>query len=252
MSGMLQYIPGDSVMHRMYPTVKLALAVMISLSCFISGDHGFILGMIGLSLLIGAVGGIGKQTLRTAQGLAKLGLLLFGMQVLFVRQGTPLVTLPMGVALTDAGVRFSSLISLRLMGATLPLSVILALTPITGVTHALTEDLRVPYRYAFALTTAIRFIPLLSGEMRDIIEAQTSRGLELDGHVAKRISLMVPLCVPMLVSAVKRVENSATAAELRGFHLRARHTQYRRYRLGLPDVAAMLLCLALPTMGALL
>ena len=249
MSRFLCYIPGDSIMHRMYPTVKLMLALIISASCFLTDKHLLIVGLIGLSLLIGVAGRVFARSCKTLITLGLLGLFLFVLQALSIRQGDVLVLLPLGLRLTGAGLRFSSLLSLRLIGATLPLSVVLSVTPVSAVTHALTEDLRIPYRYAFALTTAIRFIPILSAEMHDVVEAQTARGLELDGGLMKKASLLLPLCAPMLISAVKRVESSAISAELRGFHLRVRRGGQRRYTLAKPDFGALVLCFVLPVLS---
>ena len=245
MSGFTNYIPGNSVMHSMNPALKLLLALIIPFCCFITANHLLIAALIGLSLLMGVLGGVAERTFKTFSGLCALSLFLFILQILSVGSGAVLLSLPFGLRITDAGLRFSSLICLRLIGATLPLTVVLTLTPVSAVTRALTDDLRIPFRYAFALTTAIRFIPLLSAQMSDVIEAQTARGVELDGGVFKKLALLPPLCVPILVSAVKRVERGAISAELRGFYLRPRGAKRERRGLRASDYAVIALCIAL-------
>jgi len=200
----------------------------------------------------GALGGVAARAFKTFAGLCALCLVLFVLQAFTVGSGAVLLSLPFGLRLTDAGLRFSSLICLRLIGATLPLSVVLTLTPVSAVTDSLTDDFRVPFRYAFALTTAIRFIPLLSAEMSDVIEAQTARGLELDGNVFRKLRLLPPLCVPILVSAVKRVERGAISAELRGFYLRPKSGGRGRGYLRAPDFAALALCGALIALSVII
>jgi len=235
-------------MHRMSPTLKLLLALIIPACCFMTESHALIAAMIGLSLIMGAVGQVTGRALRTLYKLCLISSFLFVIQVFSVASGVALLSLPLGLKITDVGVRFSSLICLRLIGATLPLTLVLTLTPVSDITRAFTDDLRVPFRYAFALTTAIRFIPLLSAEMSDVIEAQTSRGVELDGNIFKKLVLLPPLCVPMLVSAVKRVERGAISAELRGFYLRPKGRRGARRGLRAPDFGAIALCVALPAL----
>ena len=173
------------------------------------------------SVALGALAGIGKQTLRTLLGLCKFSSILFLLQVFFISEGRVLLALPLGLAVTGEGIVFSARLCLRLIGATLPLTVMLAVTRLSDLTRALERTLRVPYRYAFALSTAIRFIPILARDFSAVVEAQTARGVELDGNLLQRVRLLLPLCVPLLVSSVRRIESAALSAELRGFHLRA-------------------------------
>lgn len=60
-------------------------------------------------------------------------------------------------------------------------------------------------------------------DMKGIMEAQTARGVEFDaGGIVRKVRLMVPLCVPLLVSSVRKTNSAAIAAEVRGFNLRTR------------------------------
>ena len=78
--------------------------------------------------------------------------------------------------------------------------------------------------------------------MGAIIEAQTARGVELDGSILRKIRLLVPLCVPLLVGCVQRIEGSAISAELRGFNLRTSKTGARRFRLQKFDLISLAIC----------
>ena len=82
--------------------------------------------------------------------------------------------------------------------------------------------------------------------MNAIMEAQTARGVEYDTrNPIRKLQLMLPLCVPLLVSSVGRTEATALAAEQRGFYLRTRESSYRRYPLVARDWAVLALCVAL-------
>jgi energy-coupling factor transport system permease protein len=178
--------------------------------------------------------------------------ILFILQLPFIGSGRVWIDLPLGMTVTDQGVRFCAQLCLRLIGATLPLVMLFAVTRLSDLTNTLVAQLGIPYRYAFVLTTAVRFIPVLLGEMREVIEAQTARGVELDVGVLRKIRLIPPLCAPLLVSCVQRMENNALAAELRGFYLRKRGSGYRRYPLSGVDYAWIVSCVILLTISIIL
>ena len=103
-------------------------------------------------------------------------------------------------------------------------------TKLNDLANACVEVLHVPYRYAFTFTTALRFVPVFGQEMNAIMEAQTARGVEYDTkNPIKKLKLMLPLCVPLLISSVGKTDATALAAEQRGFYLRTRASSYKRY-----------------------
>ena len=76
------------------------------------------------------------------------------------------------------------------------------------------EESRVPYEFAFAFTTAVRFVPVLAEEAQTIMDAQKARGLELEkGGLLKKIRNYVPVLIPLIVSAIRRSLELAEAME---------------------------------------
>ena len=129
----------------------------------------------------------------------------------------------------------------------------LTVTKLTDLANACVEKLHIPYRYAFTFTTALRFVPVFSQEMNAIMEAQTARGVEYDTkNPFKKLTLMLPLCVPLLISSVGKTDACALAAEQRGFYLRDRSSSYKRYPFCGIDIAALAIAAALIVAGALL
>lgn len=246
MRGFLDYVPGDSFLHRLNPLTKLLLSLMLCVACFVSDSVILCLSVIAINILLAMTAGITKRTLSMLKTLTKFCALLFILQVLFVREGNLLLRLPPGIIITDVGVRFSLLLVLRLIGATLPLAMMLSVTKMADLSNVLVGKLRVPYKYAFALTTAIRFIPLFADEMAGIMEAQTARGVQFDTrNIFKKTGLILPLCVPLLITSVKRIEGAAISAELRGFNNRNKDSGYKQYPFGISDVMTVVLGLAL-------
>ncbi|MDR3147780.1 MAG: energy-coupling factor transporter transmembrane protein EcfT, partial [Treponema sp.] len=228
MTGLLDYAAGDSFLHRLNPLTKLVLSFGLCASCFISGNLLLILGIILLGLLVSALSGIIGRSLRILRSLVKLSLVLFAVQVFFVREGQVLLRFPADIYITDAGLLFSLLFVSRLIAATMPLTLMLSVTRMSDISNALNRYLRIPYTYTFVLTTAIRFIPLFADEMAAIIEAQVARGVDFDARgVLKKLRLLLPLCVPLLISSVRRIEGGAISAELRGFNLRRPDSGYK-------------------------
>lgn len=250
MKGFLAYIPGDSPLHRLDPRTKLLLSLLICVACFSGDSLLFLCAMIAVDLAIGAIGGIMGPALRLLRGLIRLSIFLFLLQVLFVQSGTVLLPLPFGLGITDDGLLTAARVALRLIGATLPLSLLISMTKLTDLSNALVDGCRIPYRYAFAVTSAIRFVPTFAADLQAIMEAQTARGVEFDTrNPFKKVALVLPLCVPLLISSVSRTDRAAIAAELRGFNLRGRGSAYRRCRLGSRDAIAIAVGVGLAIVG---
>jgi energy-coupling factor transport system permease protein len=245
MKGFLNYVEGDTILHRLNPMTKLVLAFALSTACFVTQSHIAVASIAALDLSLGACAGIRDRSVKIFLSLLKLGLVLFLAQVFFVRQGNAVFSFSPGIYVTDAGISFSALFALRLVAATMPLALMLSITRMSDISNVLVRYLRVPYKYAFVLTTAMRFIPLFSEEMAGIMEAQTARGVEFDTkNFIKKIRLLMPLCVPLLISSVRRIEVGAISAELRGFNLRNRASGYKRYAFGASDALAIIVCCA--------
>jgi energy-coupling factor transport system permease protein len=243
MTGLLDYISGDSFLHRLNPLTKLFQAFVFCAACFITTDLFVVLGIIGLNLLLAGIGGIIKRSLRILLSLARLSALLFVVQIFFVREGEILLRFPLDIFITREGLRFSLLFVLRFAAATMPLTLMFSVTQMGDISNALNRYLKIPYKYTFVLTTAMRFIPLFSGEMAGIMEAQIARGVEFDTkNFFKKLKLLLPLCVPLLISSVRKIEGGAISAELRGFNFRTPASSYKRYGFGVRDLGVLLLC----------
>lgn len=248
MSGLFSYATGDSFVHRMNPLVKILLAVGIGASAFLSDNFVYLFMLLGLNLLLGIVGGIGRRAFKLLVGLGTVCTFLFILQLVFIRNGNPVF-----LFVTDEGLRTAGLVVLRLIDATLPLALVLSLTQVNDLSNALVKTLHVPYRYAFTLTTALRFVPVFMGEMSSIIEAQTARGVDFDTrNPLKKVRMVVPLCTPLLVTSVARIDQAAMAAEMRGFYLRGRNTGSKTYPLGVIDITVVFFAVALIAGGILL
>ena len=159
--------------------------------------------------------------------------------------GAVLVELPWGYVGTGSLLAALTTVVL-LVAAAIPLFLVFYVTKMNDITNAVVKVLHVPYKYAFTFTSTIHFIPMFMNDMKGIMEAQTARGVEFDaGGIVRKVRLMVPLCVPLLVSSVRKTNSAAIAAEVRGFNLRTATSGYKEYPFVAADVAAMAGSLAL-------
>lgn len=105
---------------------------------------------------------------------------------------------------------------------------------------------RFPYSFAWAISTAYRFIPTLAKETSIIIDAQKSRGLQIDrGNLFKRIRNMIPLLIPIFASALRRSWQLAEAIESRGWNVIKNRTYLYSLKMKWWDIIVIVLSLGL-------
>ena len=243
MLDVIDYTPGKSLLHRLNPVTKLAIAAAIITATFLTQSPFALTALLALTLAIGAYAGVTRRLTGLLKVLLPIVAVMFTLQVAFTPTGEHIVAFA-----TVDGVIGGLRACLRLVGVALPLVLMLSVTRLTDLANACVEVLHVPYRYAF--TTALRFVPVFTREMNAIMEAQTARGVHFDtGNPFKKLALMIPVCIPLLVTSVQKTDATALAAEQRGFYLRTRASSYRRYPMTATDIAVLGCCLALVAIG---
>lgn len=248
MTSVIDYVPGDTLLHRLNPVTKLAVAVAVIVATLLADTYPLLVGLIALTLALGAYAGALRRLTSLLKVLVPLAAIMLALQTAVVRTGAPVAAW-----ITVDGLVTGSKACLRLLGVAMPLILMLSVTKMGDLANACVEVLHVPYRYAFTFTTALRFVPVFSQEMTAIMEAQTARGVEYDTrNPFRKLRLMLPMCVPLLVSSVGKTDATALAAEQRGFYLRTRESSYRRYPLVARDWATLACCAALVAIGAAL
>jgi len=245
MKGFLEYVPGNSLIHRLNPMVKLIGSILFAVACFCTSNLVFVCCMLAFALVMAASCGMLRQTTGLMKAVFVFSLLLAVIQVLFTPSGDLLLELPWGYIGTGSLLAALTTV-IRLEAAAIPLFLTFYVTKVSDMTNAAVKVLHVPYKYAFTFSSTVHFIPVFLNDMSGIMEAQTARGVEFDqGGIFKKIGLMMPLCVPLLVSSVRKTNSAAIAAEVRGFNLRTRASGYKDYPIAGIDAAALALTLAL-------
>lgn len=247
MLNIIDYVEGAGLLHRLNPVTKLALAAAIIIATFISSSYLVLISLLLLTFALAAYAGVANKLMSLMKLLIPLALVMFVLQTIFMQVGDPVI-----LWIKSEGLRSALIAVLRLVGVALPLILMLSVTKLTDLANACVEILHIPYQYAFTFTTALRFVPVFSQQMNAIMEAQTARGVEYDTkNPIKKMQLMLPLCIPLLVSSVGKTDASALAAEQRGFYLRNRQSSYKRYPLVGRDYAVFALSVALIVISVL-
>lgn len=239
MKGFLEYVPGDSFLHRMNPVAKLICALLISVACFCTSNLLVLAVILVMDFALAASCKMTRQAMGLAKAVAIFSIVLALIALCTTSSGTELIALPWGYIGTGS-LMAALLIIVRLVACAIPLFLVMYITKLNDLANSMVKILRVPYKYAYTFTSAVHFIPVFMNDMSGIMESQTARGVEFDGSFAKKVRLIVPLCVPLLVSSVRKTNSAAIAAEVRGFNMRTRESGLKEYPFFGRDAVAFL------------
>ena len=217
-----QYYPADSVIHKLDPRVKLFGTLIYIISLFVfKGLPAFILAAIFLVVLIK----LSKVPFSyMVKGLKTIVLIMLFAAVfnLFLTPGTKLVSFWI-FTITYEGLKNAVVMMVRLIFLIIGTSLMTLTTTPNELTDGLEKALS-PLKYikvsvheiAMMMSIALRFIPILIEETDKIMKAQMARGADFEhGNLIQKAKNMVPLLVPLFVSAFRRANDLAMAMEAR-------------------------------------
>jgi len=251
------YLPGDSLLHRLDPRTKLAGFVALLVCVF--GGQSAVAGAASAIAVFGLACASGVGIRVWWWGLARFSWMLLiaaGFNAVLHKGGLPIVVLGHELPLTHEGLVTGLKFGAELVQAIM-LSMILTFTTtprdLTRGCERLARPLErfhVPVReFAVVTLLAMRFVPLLQLELRAIVDAQKSRGVDFThGGLAARSRNLVAVLVPALLGTLRRGDLLAEAMAARGFRPNAPRSEYRPLRFSRGDhmafagFAAFLLC----------
>lgn len=231
-----RYIPGDSFVHKLDPRSKLVFVFAFIIVVFFANNVMTYAFLIAFTLLVIFMSRIRLYFLLN--GLKPIIFLLvftFLIHIFFTREGDILFELGF-FKIYEEGLRQGVFISIRFLVLVLMTSILTLTTSPISITDGIEvllnplKKLKLPvHELALMMSIALRFIPTLMDETDKIMKAQMARGSDLSaGPMKERIKAVVPLLVPLFVSAFKRAEDLATAMEVRGYRGGEGRTRYRQ------------------------
>jgi len=218
---MFLYLDKNTYMHNLDPRTKL----FILLTTFaVSLMFNSILLLSGVALLVIAYGLSGKVLSNLSRIKIIIIMLSFISVVLWSFMGAG-VTKLIG-PITQEGLLYGVMTAIKLDVMVIAGMIFLSSTRIEELSLGL-QRLKVPYRVAFAFSTAIRLVPMIVGTTYIISQAQRSRGLDLDsGHLVTRIKKYIPLLIPVFISVIRGTNVFAMALESKGFGYSSQRSSY--------------------------
>lgn len=252
-----QYFPGKSFVHRLDPRMKIILTIVyIVLLFLIQGFWGF---AVAIGFLI-AVYVIAKIPLKMIlKGLKPvLPLILFtSILNLFFVSGHVLWKWWI-FTISWEGIRVALFMSIRILALIAGSSLLTYTTSPIALTDAIERLLkplkvvRFPvHELAMMMTIALRFIPTLLEETDKIMSAQKARGADMEsGGLIHRAKALIPILIPLFISAIRRAEELALAMECRCYHGGDGRTRMKQLHLGLRDLGAA--CAVAMILGAVI
>ncbi len=243
-----QYYPADSVIHKLDPRVKLfgTMVFIISLFCF----RGVIAFAIATILLV-AIIRLSKVPFKfMVKGLKAIVILLLITAVfnLFLTPGDVIFSV-WKLQITQQGLKSAVLMAIRLVYLILGTSIMTLTTTPNQLTDGMEKALHpfnkigVPvHAIAMMMSIALRFIPILIEETDKIMKAQMARGADFEsGNLIKKAKSMIPLLVPLFVSAFRRADDLAMAMEARCYNGGEGRTKMKPLKYASRDRRAYLL-----------
>ena len=243
-----RYIPGDSFVHRLDSRSKLLFVFAFIIIVFLANNAITYSLLIAFTLVIILMSRIRLYFL--INGLKPVIILMvftFLLHILFTREGD--IILEIGfLKVYEEGLKQGIFISIRFLVLVFMTSILTLTTSPISITDGIEtllnplKKVKLPvHELALMMSISLRFIPTLMDETDKIMKAQMARGSDLSaGPLKDRIKAIVPLLVPLFVSAFKRAEDLATAMEVRGYRGGEGRTRYRQLKWDIGDTFALL------------
>ncbi|MET1013198.1 MAG: energy-coupling factor transporter transmembrane protein EcfT [Paenisporosarcina sp.] len=248
-----RYIPGDSFVHKLDPRSKLIFVFIFIAIVFLANNaitYGLLLGFTLLTVFVSRI-----RMYFLLNGLKPILFLLvftFLLHIFFTKEGDLLWKWQF-IEIYEEGLRQGIFISLRFLVLVLMTSILTLTTSPISITDGM-EVLLNPFKrfklpvheLALMMSISLRFIPTLMDETDKIMKAQMARGSDItSGSIKERVKAVVPLLIPLFVSAFKRAEDLAVAMEVKGYRGGEGRTRYRQLKWDWRDSTIMLLLIAM-------
>ena len=231
-----------SPIHNLDPRMKFVYVCAVFVAAILFSEIIPLMALFLMPIPFVLLAGVQREWLRSLRGAAFLAAFIF-----IVNIASNFFT--SGYVLTAVAVETAAAMTLRFVVLVESFSVFFLTTSPDHLGLAL-EQTRVPYEFAFAFTTAVRFVPVLAEEAQTIMDAQKARGLELEkGGFLKRIRNYVPVLMPLIVSAIRRSLELAEAMESRAWGATKKRTNLYALKLHRGDFALLAITIGVLAMA---
>ena len=255
-----QHFPGNWVLHRCDPRLKLVATIAYIVALFVAPNPlGLALSIALLAVLYRVAKIPGRMILKSLKPIVPIILFTSVLNLFFVTgQGEPLVHFWF-INIYVEGIKYAILLSVRVCALIAGTSLLTYTTSPIVLTDAIESLLRPlakvhfpVHELAMMMTIALRFIPTLIEETEKIMNAQKARGAMLDtGTFSQRIKALVPILIPLFISAFRRADELAMAMACRCYHGGEGRTRLKQLKFTAEDtrcaviITVLLVCICL-------
>ncbi len=248
-----QFFPGNSVIHRMDPRAKLLLDILFLVILFTTQKFtGILVGLLFIIICYVIAQIKVVMIFRSIKPIVPLIVFTAILNMLFIKGEEPLFSWWI-ISIYPEGIRTAAFMLLRILTLIIGMSLLTYTTSPIMLTDAIEsllsplKKIRFPvHELSMMMTIALRFIPTLVEETDKIMSAQKARGADMDsGNVLKRAKALVPVLIPLFVSAFKRANELATAMECRCYHGGEGRTRLKQLKTAPRDYVAAVIMMAL-------
>ncbi|MCD8327751.1 MAG: energy-coupling factor transporter transmembrane protein EcfT [Ruminococcus sp.] len=243
-----QFFPGKSIVHRLDSRIKLLLTAMFIVMLFMANTFlGLLVGVvfIGFAYMMSKIPL--KMILKSVKPIAPLIILTAILNLFFITTGDVLVDWWI-FKITTGGVKTAVFMVVRIIALIVGTSLLTYTTSPIELTDAIErvlsplKKIKLPvHEVAMMMTIALRFIPTLIEETDKITMAQKARGADMEsGSILKRAKALVPVLIPLFVSAFRRAEELAMAMECRCYHGGDGRTRLKQLHMTRKDLNAVI------------
>ncbi|WP_298472559.1 energy-coupling factor transporter transmembrane protein EcfT [uncultured Psychrobacillus sp.] len=248
-----RYIPGDSFIHRLDARAKLIFVFLFIAVVFIANNwitYGILVLFTFLFIRMSKI-----RLYFLINGLKPVVFLIiftFLLHMIFTREGAIIFEWKF-IKIYEEGLKQGIFISIRFFVLVILTSILTLTTTPISITDALEillnplKKWKLPvHELALMMSISLRFIPTLMDETDKIMKAQMARGSDMtSGSMKQRMNAIVPLLIPLFVSAFKRAEDLATAMEVRGYKGGEGRTRYRKLEWRKKDTSILVVLVLL-------
>ena len=247
-----QYFPGDTLIHKLDPRTKLLCVILYIVALFNAKGpltYGIMIAVLAVCILISRV-----EWKALTRGLKPVYFIVAFTAVMnmFFTNGTPVADVWLVRHITWEGIIAAVQMVLRIvmliMGTFLMTYTTSPIALTDGLEHLLSllKKLRFPvHELAMMMSIALRFIPTLIEETDKIMSAQKARGADFEsGNIFQRAKALVPILVPLFISAFRRADELATAMECRCYRGGTGRTRLKVLRCEKQDYIDLAVCIA--------
>ena len=245
-----QYFPGDSVIHKLDPRMKIILAVIYITAIFLASHIYTLLVLFIINIIVIFLSDIPLIViLKSFKPLLFIIIFTAGINI-FTTAGETLLFSFGFINISVEGLLYALFIIIRIMSLVSATFVLITYTTSpTMLTEAIEQllsplkKIKIPvHEFAMMMTIALRFIPALIDETEKIINAQKARGADFySGNILKRAKALVPILIPLIISAFRRADELATAMECRCYRVGEGRTKMKKLKYAAKDYIAFCL-----------